>query len=138
MRSRTRERKKRSVVVSRSTGVSSERRMAMCGGGDPFSPFGFHLGQGVKQVPLSPYEMQAQQMQAQQMMGMQNMYGPGTGITGLNDSTRISDLPEILNRWAADKPVPKKKCVCLYCGRPAKPAQENACPGCGAWEVEFK
>lgn len=96
----------------------------MCGGGYPFTPYGM--------APPSHWGM-GPSLYDQQMLGMQN-------IAGLQQSA--------YNQWAmmnaatprpAMKPKPKpKKCVCAYCGRPAKPTTETSCPGCGAWEVEFR
>lgn len=76
----------------------------------------------------------------QQMMGNQNpqqMYNMQRQMTQLESAmlfgNRVFATPDVPQGRA-----PKKKCVCAYCGRPAKITQEDACKGCGAWEVEFK
>lgn len=87
----------------------------MCGGGYPFTPYGM--------APPSSW-----------------------GGPSFYDQQRMQNIgwqQSAYNQWAmmnaaAPRPAPKvKKCVCAYCGRPAKPTTETACPGCGAWEVEF-
>jgi hypothetical protein len=98
----------------------------MCGGAS--NPFGFGFqppqawGQGFG-LGQSFYD---QQMQG--MRNLQAMYGQMVGMQ--NQSSRFLGTPQ--------SPPKKKKCVCAYCGRPSKPEREDACPGCGAWEVEFK
>lgn len=91
----------------------------MCGGGYPFVPYGMAPPQAWGLHPSNIY---------QQMLGMQNQSQQDRYAQMLGMSSTYHGTPDV---------EPIKKCVCAYCGRPAKPAQENSCPGCGAWEVEF-